>query len=217
MSCISEENYQMAVTVVRNHGTGSVSNLQRKMHWGYNQAATAIERMESEFIVGPMSESGRREVFPEQIHELWKEKESLKAHDTEITPEITEALDSEISQLENAFIEKHLLDNDEAEQLEMLIAKAMKLGELYAKRDAKAQAAKAKTVPEGFVLMPKEPADEIIEAMNEFDYRNDYSDMDGAYRVIVETLEKAQEDAELNAIADSHKDQKHISVNLDDL
>lgn len=147
MSCISEENYQMAVTVVRNHGTGSVSNLQRKMHWGYNQAATAIERMESEFIVGPMSESGRREVFPEQIHELWKEKESLKAHDTEITPEITEALDSEISQLENAFIEKHFLDNDEAEQLEMLIAKAMKLGELYAKRDAKAQ------VPEGFVLV----------------------------------------------------------------
>lgn len=58
------------------------------------------------------------------------------------------------------------------------------------------QAAKAQAVPEGFVLMPKEPTDEIIEAMNEFDYRNDYSDMDGAYRTIVETLEKAQEDAE---------------------
>lgn len=55
---------------------------------------------------------------------------------------------------------------------------------------------KAQAVPEGFVLMPKEPTDEIIEAMNEFDYRNDYSDMDGAYRTIVETLEKAQEDAE---------------------
>lgn len=52
--------------------------------------------------------------------------------------------------------------------------------------------AKAQAVPEGFVLMPKEPTDEIIEAMNEFDYRNDYSDMDGAYRTIVETLEKAQ-------------------------
>lgn len=58
------------------------------------------------------------------------------------------------------------------------------------------QAAKAQAVPEGFVLVPKEPTDEIIEAMNEFDYRNDYSDMDGAYRTIVETLEKAQEDAE---------------------
>ena len=58
------------------------------------------------------------------------------------------------------------------------------------------QAAKAQAVPKGFVLMPKEPTDEIIEAMNEFDYRNDYSDMDGAYRTIVETLEKAQEDAE---------------------
>lgn len=53
------------------------------------------------------------------------------------------------------------------------------------------QAAKAQAVPEGFVLLPKEPTDEIIEAMNEFDYRNDYSDMDGAYRTIVETLEKA--------------------------
>lgn len=52
--------------------------------------------------------------------------------------------------------------------------------------------AKPQAVPEGFVLMPKEPTDEIIEAMNEFDYRNDYSDMDGAYRTIVETLEKAQ-------------------------
>ena len=56
--------------------------------------------------------------------------------------------------------------------------------------------AKAQVVPEGFVLVPKEPTDEIIEAMNEFDYRNDYSDMDGAYRTFVETLEKAQEDAE---------------------
>lgn len=43
------------------------------------------------------------------------------------------------------------------------------------------------------------------------------SDMDGAYRTIVETLEKSQEDAELNAICDSCKDQNRISVNLDDL
>lgn len=69
---------------------------------------------------------------------------------------------------------------------------------LRAKCDVKAQA-----VPEGFVLMPKEPTDEIIEAMNEFDYRNDYSDMDGAYRTIVETLEKAQEDAERELASDS--------------
>ena len=65
------------------------------------------------------------------------------------------------------------------------------------------QAAKAQAAPEGFVLMPKEPTDEIIEAMNEFDYRNDYSDMDGAYRIIVETLEKAQEDAERELASDS--------------
>lgn len=62
----------------------------------------------------------------------------------------------------------------------------------YLKGARDAWQVKAQAVPEGFVLMPKEPTDEIIEAMNEFDYRNDYSDMDGAYRTIVETLEKAQ-------------------------
>lgn len=249
MSCISEENYQMAVTVVRKHGTGSVSNLQRKMHWGYNQAATAIERMESEFIVGPMSTSGRREVFPEQIHKLWKEKESLKAHDIEITPEITEALDSEISQIENSFIEKHLLDNNEAEKLEILITKAMKLGELYAKRDAKAQ-----SVPEGFVLVQEDQAKDtarldfmlsghnkvVVEdndvnddfdvvatgyAVNEVYYISGWdkltkvakSKREAIDKAMIEAQEQNQEDAELNAIADSRKDQKRISVNLDDL
>lgn len=211
---MSEENYQMAVTVVREHGTGSVSNLQRKMHWGYNQAATAIERMESEFIVGPMSESGRREVFPEQIHELWKEKESLKAHDTEITPGITEALDSEISQLENAFIEKHFLDNDEAEQLEMLIAKAMKLGELYAKRDAKAQAAKA----EKELLFKVENHVEInFDEEREDDAHSYWGGYNQALREIKGILDEGRFDSALNAFCDARKEQKRISVNLDDL
>jgi hypothetical protein len=102
----------------------------------------------------------------------------------------TEILDSEIDQISNYLSETHYFDNEQEEELELLVAKAMKLGELYERK--KWQAAKAQAVPEGFVLVPKEPTDEIIEAMNEFDYRNDYSDMDGAYRTIVETLEKAQ-------------------------
>lgn len=49
-----------------------------------------------------------------------------------ITSQDTDTLNDEISQLESAFIERHFLTNEEAEELEQLIAKAMKLGELYA-------------------------------------------------------------------------------------
>ena len=56
---------------------------------------------------------------------------------------------------------------------------------LRAKRNAKAQA-----VLEGFVLVPKEPTDEIIDAINEFDINYEYSDMDGAYRAMIEVQEQ---------------------------
>lgn len=69
---ISEQDYKLAVGVVREHWKASVSHLQRKLHWGYNRAAYAIERMEKEFIVGPMAASGRREVLDFSFHELWK-------------------------------------------------------------------------------------------------------------------------------------------------
>ncbi len=132
---ISNEHYQMAVNVVQAHSNGSVSHLQRKLHWGYNRTASAIERMEKEYIVSPMSPGGRREVYPPQLHELWKENQKLKAQ-LAIGIQDTESLDDEISQMENAFIERYAMSDDEAEQLEFLIAKAMKLGELYAKRDS---------------------------------------------------------------------------------
>ena len=76
---ISEEDYQKAVAVVRKCLSGSVSNLQRKLYWGYGRAASAIDRMQDEFIVSPMSASGRRDVYPEEIHELWKELQAAKA------------------------------------------------------------------------------------------------------------------------------------------
>ena len=44
-----------------------------------------------------------------------------------ITLQDTEILDNEISQLENAFIDRHFLTDSEAGELETLIAKAMKL------------------------------------------------------------------------------------------
>lgn len=49
-----------------------------------------------------------------------------------ITLQDTEILDNEISQLENAFIDRHFLTDDEAGELETLIAKAMKLCEMLA-------------------------------------------------------------------------------------
>ena len=76
---ISEEDYQKAVAVVRKCLSGSVSNLQRKLYWGYGRAASAIDRMQDEFIVSPMSTSGRRDVYPEETHELWKELQAAKA------------------------------------------------------------------------------------------------------------------------------------------
>ena len=76
---ISEEDYQKAVAVVRKCLSGSVSNLQRKLYWGYGRAASAIDRMQDEFIVSPMSASGRRDVYPEETHQLWKELQEAKA------------------------------------------------------------------------------------------------------------------------------------------
>lgn len=76
---IQEEDYQKAVAVVRKCVSGSVSNLQRKLYWGYGRAASAIDRMQDEFIVSTMSASSRRDVYPEEIHELWKELQAAKA------------------------------------------------------------------------------------------------------------------------------------------
>ncbi|MFW2011587.1 hypothetical protein [Acinetobacter bereziniae] len=69
----------------------------------------------------------------------------------------TELLDSQIDQITNSFIEEHFLDNDEAEQLEMLVAKSMKLGELYERKKWQ-----EKATPEGFVLIEKECPDPIF-------------------------------------------------------
>ncbi len=75
---ISEQDYQKAVAVVMDCSSGSVSNLQRKLYWGYARAAAAIDRMQEEFIVSPMYPSGRRDVYPSDIHQLWKDHNAVK-------------------------------------------------------------------------------------------------------------------------------------------
>ncbi|MFU9819677.1 hypothetical protein [Acinetobacter radioresistens] len=80
-----------------------------------------------------------------------------------VTDADTEVLDSQITQISNDFAETYYLDNEQEEELELLIAKAMKLGELYERK--KWQAAKAQAVPEGFVLMPIKPTETMVMAV----------------------------------------------------
>lgn len=126
---ISEQDYQKAVAVVMDCSSGSVSNLQRKLYWGYARAAAAIDRMQEEFIVSPMSASGRRDVYPSDIHQLWKDL----------------------------------------------------------------NASKAQAVPEGFVLVPKEPTEEMIR-MGDLTFAYDECvDARKIYKAMIEAQELANE------------------------
>lgn len=80
-----------------------------------------------------------------------------------VTDADTDVLDSQITQISNDFAETYYFDNEQQEELEMLVAKCMKLGELYERK--KWQAAKAQAVPEGFVLVKKELPEQIAEKM----------------------------------------------------
>lgn len=75
----------------------------------------------------------------------------------------TEALVSQITEISNEFAETYYLDNEQQEELEMLVAKAMKLGELYERK--KWQAAKAQAIPDGYVLMPIKPTETMVMAV----------------------------------------------------
>ena len=89
---ISEQDYQLAKEVVRKYCNASVSHLQRQLHWGYNRAAYAIDRMEKEFIVGPMTASGRREVLDLSIHELWQKAQMVPEGFVLVSKELPESI-----------------------------------------------------------------------------------------------------------------------------
>ena len=44
----------------------STSYIQRRLQIGYNRAASIMERMEQEGIVGPANHAGKREIFMER-------------------------------------------------------------------------------------------------------------------------------------------------------
>jgi len=55
--------YQQAVAVVTRDRKASTSYIQRRLQIGYNRAASLIERMEKEGIVGQPNHSGKREIL----------------------------------------------------------------------------------------------------------------------------------------------------------
>ena len=57
--------YDQAVAVVTRDRKASTSYIQRRLQIGYNRAASLMERMEKEGIVGPPNHAGKREILVE--------------------------------------------------------------------------------------------------------------------------------------------------------
>ena len=55
--------YDQAVAVVLRDGKASTSYIQRRLGIGYNRAASLIERMEQEGVIGPANHAGKREIL----------------------------------------------------------------------------------------------------------------------------------------------------------
>jgi S-DNA-T family DNA segregation ATPase FtsK/SpoIIIE len=59
----SEDPYDQAVAIVLRDGKASTSYVQRRLGIGYNRAASLIERMEQEGVIGPANHAGKREIL----------------------------------------------------------------------------------------------------------------------------------------------------------
>mgnify|MGYP001308084786 CR=1 FL=1 len=55
--------YQQAVQIVLRDRKASTSYIQRRLQIGYNRAASIMERMEDEGVVGPANHAGKREIL----------------------------------------------------------------------------------------------------------------------------------------------------------
>ena len=61
----SNDLYQQAVQIVVRDRKASTSYIQRRLQIGYNRAASLMERMEKEGIVGQANHAGKREILVE--------------------------------------------------------------------------------------------------------------------------------------------------------
>ena len=55
--------FEQAVAIVRRDRKASTSYIQRRLQIGYNRAATIMERMENEGVVGQPNHAGKREIL----------------------------------------------------------------------------------------------------------------------------------------------------------
>ena len=55
--------YQQAVQIVMRDQKASTSYIQRRLQIGYNRAASIMERMEKEGVVGAANHAGKREIL----------------------------------------------------------------------------------------------------------------------------------------------------------
>jgi len=63
----SADLYDKAVALVLRDKKASTSYLQRRLQVGYNRAASLIERMEKEGLVGPANHAGKREILVGEV------------------------------------------------------------------------------------------------------------------------------------------------------
>ncbi|MCM2475379.1 DNA translocase FtsK [Rhizobium sp. CG5] len=59
----SDDPYDQAVAIVLRDGKASTSYIQRRLGIGYNRAASLIERMEKEGLIGAANHAGKREIL----------------------------------------------------------------------------------------------------------------------------------------------------------
>ncbi|WP_245571574.1 DNA translocase FtsK [Microvirga subterranea] len=59
----SADLYDQAVAIVLRHKKASTSYIQRRLQIGYNRAASIMERMEKEGVVGPANHAGKRDIL----------------------------------------------------------------------------------------------------------------------------------------------------------
>ncbi len=59
----SGDLYDQAVSIVLRHKKASTSYIQRRLQIGYNRAASIMERMEKEGVVGPANHAGKRDIL----------------------------------------------------------------------------------------------------------------------------------------------------------
>ena len=58
--------FSQAVAIVKRDRKASTSYIQRRLQIGYNRAASLMERMELEGIVGQANHAGKREILVEE-------------------------------------------------------------------------------------------------------------------------------------------------------